>query len=337
MSEIIGYTSPSLRSITTWLIKELLKKLEQDRSLARRQLNAVMDPVARLPLEISSEIFLQTLGPSPLKPGARHVPMLPLNFWNGWTTIALSTPTLWTAIRIDFARTNGLIQALPLWFERGRNRPVSLSLHGKFSTFDGVSPTIWQHGGTWKYTMTSTMMKTQTSDDPTPRPLPLLETLTVSTGNAKRGFLSPQIQLLLLAPNIVSCTFENIVRWHDLDVTLEKLVVPTLRRLMFGNRGDAKILDHLSLPTLEVLSVSIAIPGDDLRLFSFLARSSPPLQELVLGLRYDFLLIRLHQSLHLIPGAGARRPGAADLFAALADSPSLLPNLHSLTVFFRWA
>jgi hypothetical protein len=115
------------------------------------------------------------------------------------------------------------------------------------------------------------------SDDPTPRPLPLLETLTVNTMNVKRGFLSPQIlQLLLLAPSIVSCTFENIVRWHDLDVTLEKLVVPTFRRLMPGNRGDAKILDRLSLPRLDVLSVSIAIPGDDLRLFSSLARSSPP-------------------------------------------------------------
>jgi hypothetical protein len=129
------------------LQKELLKKLEQDGSLACRQLNAVMDLVARLPLEISSEILLQTLGPSLLKPGARHTPMMLLNVCNGWTTIALSMPTLWTTIRIDFPRTNGLIQALPIWFERGRNRPVSLSLHGNLSTFDGVSTTIWQHGG----------------------------------------------------------------------------------------------------------------------------------------------------------------------------------------------
>ncbi|KAJ7328939.1 hypothetical protein DFH08DRAFT_940542, partial [Mycena albidolilacea] len=206
------------------LQKEMLKKLEQDRSLARRQLNAVMDPVACLPLEISSEIFLQTFGPSPLKPGARHAPMLLLNVCNGWTTVALSTPTLWTAIRIDFPRTNGLIQALPLWLECGRNRPVSLSLHGNLSTFDGVSTTIWQHGWQLKhleiyddfyYDEDSDKVFDRIidifSDDPTPRPLPLLETLTVGTGNAKRGFLSPQIlQLLLLAPNIVSCTFENI-------------------------------------------------------------------------------------------------------------------------------
>lgn len=111
---------------------------------------------------------------------------------------------------------------------------------------------------------------------------------------------------------------------------------------MFGNCSDAGIFDRLSLPTLEVLSVSITIPGDDFRLFSFLARSSPPLQELVLGLRYDYLPIQLHQSLHLIPGLGRLEldglvQSVADLFAALADSPSLFPNLHSLTVFFRWS
>ncbi|KAJ6510707.1 hypothetical protein C8R45DRAFT_775783, partial [Mycena sanguinolenta] len=73
--------------------KELLKQLQNDKSLLQRQLNAVHDPIARLPLEISSQIFLQSL-PHP-KPGASDVPMLLLNVCNTWTDIALSTPDLW--------------------------------------------------------------------------------------------------------------------------------------------------------------------------------------------------------------------------------------------------
>ncbi|KAJ7896297.1 hypothetical protein B0H14DRAFT_2292913, partial [Mycena olivaceomarginata] len=84
------------------LQKRLLKKLQQDKSAALGQLNAVMDPVARLPLEILSEIFLQCLvpdctprqSPRPMA-GARHLPMLLLNVCNAWCVIAISTPALW--------------------------------------------------------------------------------------------------------------------------------------------------------------------------------------------------------------------------------------------------
>ncbi|KAJ7302070.1 hypothetical protein DFH08DRAFT_723533, partial [Mycena albidolilacea] len=73
---------------------EVLKDLECDRSLVRRQLNARIDPVARLPVEISSEIFIQSLPPFP-QPGAIHIPMLLLNICNTWRDIALSTPSFW--------------------------------------------------------------------------------------------------------------------------------------------------------------------------------------------------------------------------------------------------
>ncbi|KAJ7453639.1 hypothetical protein B0H11DRAFT_1740939, partial [Mycena galericulata] len=76
------------------LQKAVLKNLEHSKILVRRQLNSVRDPVARLPLEISSEIFIQCLRPFPV-PRARHAPMLFLNVCNAWTDIALSTPALW--------------------------------------------------------------------------------------------------------------------------------------------------------------------------------------------------------------------------------------------------
>ncbi|KAJ7902854.1 hypothetical protein B0H14DRAFT_2329532, partial [Mycena olivaceomarginata] len=81
------------------LQKRLLRKLEDDKRIAQRQLNAVLnavlDPVARLPLEISSEIFLQSLdAPFPQR-GALHTPMLLLSICSAWTDIALATPALW--------------------------------------------------------------------------------------------------------------------------------------------------------------------------------------------------------------------------------------------------
>ncbi|KAJ7748784.1 hypothetical protein DFH07DRAFT_713969, partial [Mycena maculata] len=75
---------------------EHFEKILVDLDLQREVL-AVHDPLARLPLEISSEIFLQCLPPLP-EPGAHHVPMLFLNICNAWTSIALSTPALWASI-----------------------------------------------------------------------------------------------------------------------------------------------------------------------------------------------------------------------------------------------
>ncbi|KAJ6523351.1 hypothetical protein B0H19DRAFT_866849, partial [Mycena capillaripes] len=64
-----------------------------------RQLNALRDPIARLPLEISSEIFLQCLSENPT-PDAEIAPTLLLNVCNSWSNIALSTPTLWNVIHV---------------------------------------------------------------------------------------------------------------------------------------------------------------------------------------------------------------------------------------------
>ncbi|KAJ7727231.1 hypothetical protein B0H16DRAFT_1331657, partial [Mycena metata] len=76
------------------LQQEVLKSLERKKSAAQRQLNAIRDPIAQLPLEISSEIFLGCLT-SQRKPGSHIAPLLLLNICNTWTDIALSTPAMW--------------------------------------------------------------------------------------------------------------------------------------------------------------------------------------------------------------------------------------------------
>ncbi|KAJ7102763.1 hypothetical protein C8R44DRAFT_682186, partial [Mycena epipterygia] len=111
--------------------KEVLKQPEYSKSAAQRQLNAIRDPVARLPPEISSDIFIRCLPPIP-EPDASHVPMLLLNICNTWTDIALFTPALWASIHIDFPRVTGFNEVLRMWLERARNRSLSISLHRSF-------------------------------------------------------------------------------------------------------------------------------------------------------------------------------------------------------------
>ncbi|KAJ6483010.1 hypothetical protein DFH09DRAFT_1107161 [Mycena vulgaris] len=89
--------------------KRFLKKRENRKrsrkSAAQAQLNAILDPVARLPLEISSDIFLKCL-PSRPAPGAHHIPMLFLNVCNSWMDIVVSTAQLWATIHaVLFMRT----------------------------------------------------------------------------------------------------------------------------------------------------------------------------------------------------------------------------------------
>ncbi|KAJ7751720.1 hypothetical protein B0H14DRAFT_2980980, partial [Mycena olivaceomarginata] len=103
---------------------------------------------------------------------------------------------------------------------------------------------------------------------------------------------------------------------------------------MFGERAmtpffGCEILDHLSLPSLETLLAN-AMPDT---LLSFLRRSSPPLQELVLGDESDFP--RLAECLQPVPDLRRLEmwyPTAEAVFAGLAESPTLLPHVNALVL-----
>ncbi|KAJ6510694.1 hypothetical protein C8R45DRAFT_964890 [Mycena sanguinolenta] len=321
------------------LQKKLLEKLENDRILAWRQLNELVDPVTRLPLEISSEIFLQSLD-------APHVPIVLLNICHAWTDIALATPALWTAIRIRFPCSDGLAEVLPIWFQRAHNRPLSItiSLRGHSSNWNyHVSAVLWKHGGQLKYLEISNDDLDETYTDnidlfggTTAVSLPLLETLAIRSPFQRRVgeyIVSQILHLLRQAPNILECIFDNY--YYDSEI----LVLPTLRRLTIENPeiGDCFILHHLSLPALETLSMPMFLFSEDL--LAVLKRSAAPVQNLTLRLSaaytdYDYLL----DCLHLVPSLLRLRISEgdiehlADLFDAMAESPSLLPNLRDLNI-----
>ncbi|KAJ7902846.1 hypothetical protein B0H14DRAFT_3851768 [Mycena olivaceomarginata] len=330
------------------LQKRLLRKLEDDKILAQRQLNAVLDPVARLPLEISSEIFVQSLAPSP-EPGALHIPMLLLSICSAWTDIALATPALWVAIDITFPCAPGLKELLPIWFERAHNCPLSVSLSGPFD--QDVLSVIWKHGQHLQHFEMSEGDRGDTRDDIwrlwegcSPGPLPSLQTLAIygwEIGDYTFSFRQIS-ELLHMSPNLTECILCHLEIIDDAEAAKVDIVLPKLRRLIFGEPGDLPfnnvVLNYLSLPGLEVLSTSLPDEGAWDDLLSFLKRSSPPLRELTV--KFGGLGIsNLPQYLCLVPDL--RRLEVwwpkchvmEELFTMLAETPSLVPNLNSLVVY----
>ncbi|KAJ6477635.1 hypothetical protein C8R45DRAFT_363629, partial [Mycena sanguinolenta] len=337
--------------------KKLLKKLETDRSLVQCQLNAALDPVARLPLEISSEIFLHSLAAS--HTGKQDVPTVLLRICHNWTDIALSRPRLWTSIRIQFPCGEDFAEVLRIWFQRARNLPlsVSISIRGPTTNWNHrISDVLWTHGGQLKHFEILSMDKDQDQSDEletpdtvdlfgdtTPLSLPLLETISIHCQHQPQGgwrgcFGSQIFDLLRGAPNIAEVVFGD---GTDLDDEPDIIVVPTLHRLVFGEAAysDDEILCYLALPALESLSLPMCyVSGDEL--VAWVKRSAAPLCDLALGWQYRGRLnsFQLHECLRLMPTLGRFRMWRPDsdvvteLFAALADTPSLLPNLHDLSI-----
>ncbi|KAF7346058.1 F-box domain-containing protein [Mycena sanguinolenta] len=202
---------------------------------------------------------------------------------------------------------------------------------------------IWQHAGQLQHLeITNEEVKNDDRElllvdifgETSPGCMPLLETLTIRSFVGKPVFSGHQIlDLLRQMPNIIK--FRTEPSYHLL--LSEEIIVPSLRQLLFGDDKDwhDEILDFLSLPALETLAVSMDFPDNALR---FMMRSTPPLQDLEIAWNCESSSIHLLECLRLTPSLVQLRmlwpevPLVEDFFAALANSPSLLPNLCRLIV-----
>ncbi|KAJ6523338.1 hypothetical protein B0H19DRAFT_652519 [Mycena capillaripes] len=325
------------------LQREILKQLERNKNDTQRQLNALRDPVARLPFDISSEIFLQCL-PRQRRPNARTGPMLLLRVCKTWTDIALSTPELWAVIDLNFPGA----QILDTWLQRAGKYPLSVNLHRSLN-YD--TATILSRYAEQLKHFEIQEEKLEARSLTGFEPFPCLETLAVCAvpdDEETYAFLhiTQTIDIFRLAPNLVQCTF-RIAAFYDDCPGVEKLILPRLASLKFGDPekcglrylNDDAILLHLSLPTLQTLVLPFAtVSFTDL--FHFLKRSSPPLETLVLGrnggLRHFTQLadcLRLVPSLSHLEMYSPSTPFLDGFFSALADSSShLLPNLHNVKI-----
>ncbi|KAJ7678768.1 hypothetical protein B0H17DRAFT_1182293 [Mycena rosella] len=344
--------------------KEMLQKLQRSKSGLQRQLNAVRDPLGRLPFEISSEIFVQCL-PSDrhAQPKPHKLPMLLLDICTAWTDIAVSTPALWAAIHIEFPRAEGFGQLLKEWLNRARNRPLSISLGGRGVFDDGVLTIVrgyakqlnsleaYAEDGDSLAALLHCMGSFSSLERLVIGGLSRIETLGISEDGddvyawSRTSIDTRQtLDILCLAPNLVECTF-SYLSMVNFDSNTEHLDIPSLRYLAFRRPeendytdSDDDILNYLSLPALETLDLPMSHISlqDAVR---FLKRSSPPLQKLVLGgIFYDdweFNFICLDECLRLVPTLThlelcVRDVDTTPMFASLAESPSLVPHLRRL-------
>ncbi|KAJ7147980.1 hypothetical protein C8R46DRAFT_539503 [Mycena filopes] len=115
-----------------------LRVLERARWPIKRQLDRVVYPIATVPPEIMSEIFLRCLPPAPveskveqLSPHPRLAPLLLLRVCRTWKEIALSTPRLWDSLHlfdITSPSPNPMTKVVTDWFGRAGSSPLTLSL-----------------------------------------------------------------------------------------------------------------------------------------------------------------------------------------------------------------
>jgi hypothetical protein len=114
---------------------------ELGRNNVRRDPNPICDPMARVPLEISSDIFMWCLPDSP-RPDSENFPMLSLRVCHLWSDIALATPSLWTTIHTEDGDAKNFDTLLEIWLNRAGSLPLSLSLCGDLHR---VMPLVKQH------------------------------------------------------------------------------------------------------------------------------------------------------------------------------------------------
>ncbi|KAJ7046823.1 hypothetical protein C8F04DRAFT_987024, partial [Mycena alexandri] len=182
--------------------KEVLNQLACSKAAAQRQLNALRDPIARLPLEISSEIFLQCLLSGLPRPDPSTAPMLLLNICNAWTNIALSTPALWAAIYIE----HPCHELLRIWLQRARSCALSVGV----GELENEVAVLGEYSKQLRHLEIFTQAREPHLDHVLAlQPLPCLETLEIGC-LAQRDFyevstrvsITEMIDLLRLAPNL---------------------------------------------------------------------------------------------------------------------------------------
>ncbi|KAK7049113.1 hypothetical protein R3P38DRAFT_3175363 [Favolaschia claudopus] len=356
-------------SSTIETMKQLLHDLEAQRSQTRRWLNSLRDPMARLPLELQSQIFLdvgydcEEFVPS-MSP--ENVPMIFLGICQLWRGIALSTPRLWTTISMSgLPRTVGYTTLAEKWMERARNLPLSLSLEGRFRVrpfHDDVQNLLARHEH-----QVRTLTLNLAMGDPDAGAVRAgefadfpffssLEKLTILS-EKKVTFDGAEVLLEVLrtASDASHCVMVNLF-YHADGSTPSPWTLPSLETLQLGHPyefvylgvlgSSSDILRHLTLPALKTLR--LAAPGLYPYFPSFLARSSPPLESFELALDCMWPEWTVNPVLRAIPTLQCLtlvatiykqdNDCARPFLDALTTYPDILPNLRKLVVSLEpWA
>ncbi|KAK7000460.1 hypothetical protein R3P38DRAFT_3058462 [Favolaschia claudopus] len=341
-------------------ISSTIQALIDRRAKTYRELNYLLDPMARLPLELQSQIFLYVEHKSwYCEADPRDVPMVFLNVCHLWRVIALSTPKLWTKIRIDSLPCSANYIALyKNWMERAGRLPLSLSLKGFLEPEDtDFHDLVDRHRYQVKSLTLNWPSKDRRSSDSTPVRLnglfPSLRKLDIWARRDDVYDADEVLDLLRAAPNVSHCHFDEVfydqendlvtedelLELSDLPLTLSSLEDlelgdPQLYAYLGHSSSGCAILRYLCLPALKKLSLTVLNIED---VISFFTRSSPPLESLFMTIESVWTESLVHQCFGLLPtltelDLSTRLLPFTIFVEVLATSPNLLPNLRVLSL-----
>ncbi|KAJ7621948.1 hypothetical protein DFH06DRAFT_1232301 [Mycena polygramma] len=309
--------------------EEILQNLRKSKSDAQCELNAILDPMARLPLEILSEILALCV-PNLPRPSRVEAPLAFLRVSRAWKTVALSSAPLWTALLIRSPWNDELPSGADRWLARARGLPLSLHVEG---TVDTVIQALVR-----KYASRLQDLEIYCGrgmQNPTAL-YTSLKTLTMrhrySTEKNRTYPRSPCLRMLHNSRNLVECTFDGSdCCLHDAPPA-QPLELPSLKYLNLIN-SIGEILVHLTLPALESIQLtSRRLRFDTFR--AFMSRSLPPLQSLFIRWPGYTEMQDICLPLSGLSELSLQGGRSSDIFKLLARSSpqEFLPNLRQLTV-----
>ncbi|KAK7048978.1 F-box domain-containing protein [Favolaschia claudopus] len=360
LHEVIGELSSAIDAQQA-ILHDLLAK----RSEVLRKLNFFLDPLARLPLELQSNILLSVDSDNyPPKPIPKSPPMVFLGVCRLWRDIALATPQLWVKIHIDsLPRGPNYAKLCNLWLERARTLPLSISLHGSLKLDHSVQNLLARYSA--KLSDLKLSLSPNVSLDARfpyvvwrreEQSLPALKTLSIAASQEDpySGDMREWLGIMRDAPNLSRCVmFDMEYEEQDDDFaasdpltlqSLETLKLGDVQSIFrFGKHGSsAAILRHLTLPALKALTLSSLDEITMEEMTAFLHRSSMPLESFNTAVPLEFHSMVHH--LRLIPslvtlqlhGRPDDEPDGDPFLLTLDElrtASDFLPNLRELEIY----
>ncbi|KAJ7233773.1 hypothetical protein C8J57DRAFT_160750 [Mycena rebaudengoi] len=331
MPDSVDVLRARLADISTSITRQrkVLEDLERGRADIQRQLNCLLDPIARLPVEISSEIFIHCLA----VPGWREVdpttaPLLLLRICTAWANIARSTPALWDTIYASFPRAKGFEHLFDSYLARSQSRGLALTLGGEFDENMCALLCTHAHRMQQRGPAVNTILPAGSMN---------LKALKFYPDNNLD--LMAVLCMMRAAPGLVECT---VIGGYDDDPHADSLTLPCLQSLSVGEDpylSDLYILKYLSVPALRRLTIlAIHDEVDERLLISFLTRLEAPLQSLHVMIKIPHPVAYV-QLLNLVPSLTCLwlswdSPSECTLFLNfLRSSPQgFLAQLRDLTI-----
>ncbi|KAK7022411.1 hypothetical protein R3P38DRAFT_3271178 [Favolaschia claudopus] len=328
--------------------ERLLCDLKGEHRRSRKQLNSFLDPMARLPVELVSEIFtLCVCGVSRPRINCCEAPMSLVQVCQSWRDVALAIPNLWTRLGIDdLSCSDAFVDMCTAWVERAKGKPFSLSLSGSLNLSRNVRPLLdmcgrqlyelsLELGGEALHLLRRIDLRGAT--------FPSLRTLILTTASIYNS--RNWMEFLRAAPALSECYF------HDMEYMglgagpVSPLTHTSLATLHLGHREDdsknsAVLLKYLTLPALRDLVVT-ELDISEREAISFFTRSSPPLYRLELIIKENTEYRgwgpgTLAQCLQVVPTLEELRvsgSGWSSILLVLMVNERILPNLRHVTVW----